>query len=61
MTYGSKHVLSRAEYDSTSRADHGTIRRFLAGCRCPRCETPGNYRFLDRAERSYSRDRKAQR
>lgn len=43
---GSTHVLSRSEYESACRAEHGNVRRFLSGCRCPRCDRAPNYRFL---------------
>lgn len=44
-------ILSREEYDAASRADHGTVRRYLSGCRCDLCDTPANHRFQDRSER----------
>lgn len=44
-------VLTRTEYRAALRADHGTPRRYLSGCRCDRCSTPGNHRFAQ-AERA---------
>lgn len=41
-------LLSASEYRAALRADHGTLRRFLAGCRCPRCDRPAHHRFAKR-------------
>ena len=41
-------LLSKDEYRSALRAEHGTLRRFLAGCRCPLCDRPAHHRFAKR-------------
>lgn len=41
-------LLTRREYEQAVRADHGTPRRYLAGCRCELCATKGNKRFAHR-------------
>ena len=45
MSRGTPTTLTRSEYLEALKADHGTARRFLAGCRCPRCDRPGHRRF----------------
>jgi hypothetical protein len=48
-----KFALTKTEYRSALHADHGTVRRFLAGCRCTLCDRPAYRRFSnrDRAKR----------
>lgn len=45
MSRGSPATLTRREWAAACKADHGTARRFLAGCRCSLCDTPGARRF----------------
>lgn len=39
--------LTKPEYLAAVRAEHGNARRYLSGCRCDRCDTPGNHRFSE--------------
>ena len=45
MRRGTPTALTRSEYYAACKADHGNVRRFLAGCRCPRCDTLAARRF----------------